>query len=66
MSMTTMSSIVATKLDVEKMICINDQGYGDQSEIDTCVLETDMTGANRKETGDNQKHKKGRGASKSF
>ena len=42
------------------------QAYGDQSEIDTCVLETNMTGANRKETGDNQKHKKGQGASKSF
>ena len=27
------------------------QAYGDQSEIDTCVLETNMTGANRNETG---------------
>ena len=65
MSTTTMSSIVATKLAVERKIRVNDrnQAYGTPviqlismplcSIWNTCVLETNMIGANRKETGAN-------------
>ena len=65
MSTTTLSSIVATKLVVEREICVNDrnQAYGAPviqlismplcSIWNTCVLETNMIGANRKETGAN-------------
>ena len=53
---------ITINLDVERKICINDinQVYGDsinfnaRFEIDTCVLETNVTGAKRKDTGANQ------------